>query len=297
MACASVKALAGVEGGALVRTTRQRRAKRPLGAYFRVNHRDLVAMHAAITEVGVLYVSGNVHSGWDRVGRTDEIELINDNVWAGTPSRSSPTTSRVSGSRIRGARRWGHHGFGHVTYEDWLKNGTDAWVAGSPSRSNSTRSSTSSSVFGGTVRAKAYSYPDLRPHVISIGNDGLLDPHGNIGTTPALVQEIVHSDIPRITKLEEKADRPVCARRPRLGRLGAAARRRLSPADARAECYPLAFIWHSDSGARSRTCSKAANQRRPEGFLDVARTSCWTASTTHWSRSRGLSAGAHCGPR
>src|SRR5262245_24133645 len=31
--------------------------KRPLGAYFRVNHKDLVAMHSAIAEVGVLYAT------------------------------------------------------------------------------------------------------------------------------------------------------------------------------------------------------------------------------------------------
>ena len=41
--------------------------RRPLGAYYRVNHRDLVAMHAAISEVGVLYATAIVHDGWDRV--------------------------------------------------------------------------------------------------------------------------------------------------------------------------------------------------------------------------------------
>lgn len=36
---------------------------RPLGAYYRVNHRDLIAMHAAISEVGVLYATAIVHAG------------------------------------------------------------------------------------------------------------------------------------------------------------------------------------------------------------------------------------------
>src|SRR5664279_1744953 len=44
-------------------------ARRPLGSYFRVNHTDLVAMHSAIAEAGVLYVTSSVHAGWDRVGR------------------------------------------------------------------------------------------------------------------------------------------------------------------------------------------------------------------------------------
>ena len=45
---------------------------RLLGAYLRVNHLDLVSMHSAICEVGVLYATGQVHSGWDKVG-TDGI--------------------------------------------------------------------------------------------------------------------------------------------------------------------------------------------------------------------------------
>src|SRR5690606_27472221 len=42
---------------------------RPLGAYYRVNHRDLVAMHSAITEVGVLFATATVHEGWEKVDR------------------------------------------------------------------------------------------------------------------------------------------------------------------------------------------------------------------------------------
>src|SRR5471032_788545 len=41
---------------------------RPLGAYLRVNHKDIIAMHSAIAEVGVLYATASVHDGWDKVG-------------------------------------------------------------------------------------------------------------------------------------------------------------------------------------------------------------------------------------
>ncbi|MBC8045366.1 MAG: C1 family peptidase, partial [Fimbriimonadaceae bacterium] len=44
-------------------------ATRPLGAYYRVNHKDIVAMHCALTEVGILYVSAGIGSGWDEVGK------------------------------------------------------------------------------------------------------------------------------------------------------------------------------------------------------------------------------------
>src|SRR6476619_489041 len=42
--------------------------RRPLGAYLRVNHKDVIAMHSAITEVGILYATASVHEGWDNVG-------------------------------------------------------------------------------------------------------------------------------------------------------------------------------------------------------------------------------------
>src|SRR5882672_8660815 len=47
--------------------------RRPLGAYLRVNHKDIVAMHSAISEVGVLYVTSSVHDGWDDVGSSGVI--------------------------------------------------------------------------------------------------------------------------------------------------------------------------------------------------------------------------------
>ncbi len=47
--------------------------RRPLGAYLRVNHRDLVAMHSALAEVGVLFASATVHQGWSQVDRKGAI--------------------------------------------------------------------------------------------------------------------------------------------------------------------------------------------------------------------------------
>ena len=39
-------------------------ARRPLGAYLRVNQRNLVAMHSALAEAGILLATANVHAGW-----------------------------------------------------------------------------------------------------------------------------------------------------------------------------------------------------------------------------------------
>jgi hypothetical protein len=260
-------------GGTLSEKRSNDAASRPLGAYFRVNHRDLVAMHAAITEVGILYVSSNVHSGWDRVGKDGRIKLVNDNIGG---HAFAIVAYDEQGFWLQNSWNddWGHEGYGHISYEDWLRNGTDAWVARlAVPIELPTRSSAASLVYGGAVRAKAYSYNELRPHVISLGNDGVLDPGGNIGTTPELVREIVRNDIPRITQGWKKK-RIVLYAHGGLVNEDSALQRisdyRKPMLDA--QCYPLAFIWHSDAWSTIKDLLEdAVSRRRPEGFLDAAK--------------------------
>ncbi len=49
--------------------------KRPLAAYYRVNHRNPTDMHAALAEVGILYATAILHSGWHNVGKDGIIKL------------------------------------------------------------------------------------------------------------------------------------------------------------------------------------------------------------------------------
>jgi hypothetical protein len=248
-------------------------ARRPLGAYFRVNHRDLVAMHSAIAEVGALYVSSNVHSGWEHVGRDGRIKQVDDSI-GGHAFALVAYDEQGFWMQNSWGPSWGHSGFAHLRYEDWLANGTDAWVArlAVPVELQA-RPSTTRKVFAGAVRAKAYSYTDLRPHVISLGNDGLLDPQGNVGTTPELVREIVQNDIPRITNGWKKKRIVLYAHGGLVSEDSALQR----VSDYRqpmldAECYPLAFIWHSDAWSTLKDLlDDAADQRRPEGFLDASK--------------------------
>src|SRR3546814_14394420 len=79
--------------------------RNPLGAYFRVNHKDLVAMHAAFAEVGVLYASGAVHEGWIDPPSVAASHGSSSWRWATTPSPSSPQTATGSGCRLPGAMR------------------------------------------------------------------------------------------------------------------------------------------------------------------------------------------------
>jgi hypothetical protein len=248
-------------------------ARRPLGAYFRVNHQSLVAMHSAITEAGVLYASASVHGGWEDTGK-DGLIKKSDKILGG--HAFAVVAYDADGFWIQNSwsASWGKNGFGHISYDDWLENGSDAWVArlGVPVRLSPGDGATKR-VFVGAVRAKSWSYTDLRPHVINIGDHGLLDPHGDIGTTPEMVREIVRNDIPRITTAWKKK-RIVLYAHGGLVKQDDALQRVNEYRDAmlEKECYPLAFIWNSDFWTIVKELlSRASAQRRPEGFLDSAK--------------------------
>ena len=100
--------------------------RRPLGAYLRVNHKDVIAMHSAITEVGILYATGEVHDGWDNVGRSGIIEYDSHSTITGGHAFAIVAYDKdgfwLQNSWSRG---WGRAGFGHINYDDWLAHGTD----------------------------------------------------------------------------------------------------------------------------------------------------------------------------
>lgn len=260
-------------GGTLSAAVASNAAQHPLGAYFRVNHRDLVAMHAAITEVGILYASCTVHSGWDAVGKDGRIRFADDSL-GGHAFAIVAYDERGFWLQNSWGKGWGQQGCGHVSYQDWLKNGTDVWVArlAVPIELPADRGG-KQPAYAGTVRARAWSYNELRPHVISLGNDGRLESGGDIGTSPDLVREIVRNDIPRITAGWDRKRIVLYAHGGLVGEDSALQRL----ADYRktmleAECYPLAFVWHSDAWSTIRNILEdAVSRRRPEGFLDAAK--------------------------
>ena len=101
---------------------------RPLGAYFRVNHKDIVAMHSAIAEVGILYATASVHEGWD--------DVQDDGTIPYSKSRTGGHAFAIVAFDERGfwiqnswGKTWGHRGFARISYDDWLENGSDVWVA------------------------------------------------------------------------------------------------------------------------------------------------------------------------
>jgi pimeloyl-ACP methyl ester carboxylesterase len=245
-------------------------ARRPLGAYFRVNHKSLVAMHAAITEVGVLYASASVHSGWERVGPDGRIPF-EDSLLGGHAFAIVAYDQDGFWIQNSWGPSWGFEGFAHISYEDWLANGSDVWVArlGVPVNLPESKQSTGVEA-AGAVRSKAYQYNEIRPHVVSLKNDGQLDDRGDVGTSADMVREILRHDFPRITKEWKKKRLVLYAHGGLVGKDSALQRvSDYRSAMLETECYPLAFIWKSDYWSTLKhMLQDAANRRRTEGIID-----------------------------
>ncbi len=112
-------------------------ATRTLGAYYRIDRNSVVDMQAAIAEVGAIYCSADVHEGWVQpsskplaLGALPIIRIPDGNQELGGHAFALvgylPEGFIVQNSWGTG---WGYKGFAVLPYDDWVRHGTDAWVA------------------------------------------------------------------------------------------------------------------------------------------------------------------------
>ena len=247
--------------------------RNPLGAYARVNHRDLVAMHAAFAEVGVLYASAAVHEGWLKPAASGVI------AWRQQPV-SGYHAFAIVGYDARGfwiqnswGSRWGRGGHAHVSYDEWLERGTDTWV-GRLAVPVEVRRPATTAVFNSALAAQStgYSQADLRPHIVSLGNDGRLRSGGRFGNSQDDIRNLVRNDLPRITRGWARKRILLYAHGGLVPEQGAVQR----IADYRQnllgqEIYPLAFVWKTDFWTTLGNLLRDAARPRTEGLLDRAR--------------------------
>lgn len=245
---------------------------RPLGAYFRVNHKDLVAMHAALAEVHILYATAKVHTGWQSVGENGKIEFADD-VIGGHAFAIVAYDDHGFWIQNSWGTDWGYEGFGHVSYDDWLANGTDVWVArlGAPIVLDRPTSiaATNAAV---AKQSEAYAFCDLRPHIISLGNDGELNPAGTYATSEEDVKNIITDSFPTAAADWKKKRLLLYAHGGLVGEAGAVQRvADYRPALLDHQVYPISFIWHSDIWSTVTNILKDASAtRKPEGIFDAA---------------------------
>jgi len=248
--------------------------RRPLGAYYRVNHRDLVAMHAAITEVGVLLATADVHEGWQSLASGKSDIAYSERKIGGHAFAIVGYDDVGFWIQNSWGTGWGKGGLARIGYDDWLENGTDVWVASlgvpismkQPSGSATLRAST-------PLTYQAYVYSELRPHIVTARNDGLLDPKGAYGLTEEGLRDILNRQM-----MDRMAKWP--AKRVLLyahGGLVSESSAVQAVADYRqsaleAEVYPLSFIWRSDAWSTIANILKEAfSRRRDEGLIDRAK--------------------------
>ena len=246
-------------------------AARPLGAYFRVNHRDLTAIHVALAEVGILLASAMVHGGWDSVGKTGVIER-QKRILGGHAFALVGYDDEGFWVQNSWGRTWGKGGFGHLSYADWLDNGMDIWVArlGVPVKVDI--EGVAKLGKAGALTGKV-STVTLRPHVVTLGNDGELRTSGRFGNDAEDVADIIKRQLPEITSDWRRKRILLYAHGGLVGERNALQRvENYLPALLDAQVYPLAFIWRTDFWSTIKNILKDAfGKRRSEGALDSAK--------------------------
>ncbi|KQQ31171.1 peptidase C1 [Methylobacterium sp. Leaf123] len=248
--------------------------ERPLGAYFRVNHKDLVAMHAAISETGVLFATATVHTGWQRVQEGDEAIVFEEGVIGGHAFAVVGYNREGFWIQNSWGPRWGRGGIALLTYADWLSNGTDVWVAALGAPVAVGRPVGSSEMMVGAPRSyESQVYASLRPYIIACKNDGLLDDKGSYGLTPSALRSLITEQMPK--RMDGWAKKKVVIyAHGGLVSQDAAIQTVANNREPllKAEVYPLSLIWRSDAWTTlGNILREAVRGRRDEDFLDRAK--------------------------
>jgi hypothetical protein len=239
-------------------------AKYPIGSYYRVNHKDLIDMHTAIAEVGVLFATARVHNGWFEVGSTGEIPYNGQPVVGGHAFAIVAFDENGFWIQNSWGEKWGKEGFAQISYDDWLANGTDVWVGrlGVPVYLLSPNSIARSYSVASSAR-DGMAFKDLRQHVISLGNQGELKTTGTYGNYESDVERIFTEYIPEASKTWSKkrimlyAHGGLVSEKSVLQRLADYRQSLLFN-----EIYPIFFVWNTDFGSTVKNLIEDAFKSR-----------------------------------
>ena len=180
-------------------------ARRPLGAYYRVDHRSVTDMHVALNEAGVLYASAICHAGWDGGWKLSERKR---KAWAIPYQHAAPTDGGhafvIIGYDSAGfvilnswGREWGDKGTAILTYEDWLEHAMDCWVAqlGVVTRAHEevSKATTLRTTEGKVSLATdpVLRIREINPFIINMQNNGVLSQSGDFHTNESDLEDLV----------------------------------------------------------------------------------------------------------
>jgi hypothetical protein len=184
---------------------------RPLGAYYRVDTRSVTDMHVAVNQAGVLYASAVCHAGWDE-GFGRQAQRRTDWVIPQRPTARDDGGHAfvIVGYDARGflvlnswGEEWGASGMAILTYEDWLDNAMDCWVAQLGVVTEQHQAVSASATLRTNDRGKVTlaSEPLLRqreisPFIVNMQNNGDLSVSGKFRTSRDDLQALleIHLD-------------------------------------------------------------------------------------------------------
>lgn len=246
---------------------------RPLGAYFRVNHKDIVAMHTALAEVGILYASAVVHEGWNEPNAEGWIQPM-EKILGGHAFAIVGYQEEGFWIQNSWGSGWGLGGLALLGYDDWLEHGMDIWVArlGAPIKLITANATAIAMAAEASKSQSSLSLLEVRPHVVSVGNDGRPRPTGPYGTSATDIKRIF-TEFPAATKSWSNPRLLLYAHGGLVAEKGAIQRvADYRPALLENEVYPLAFIWKTDAWTTlTNILQDAVRRRRPEGLVEAAK--------------------------
>ncbi len=217
-------------------------ATRPVGVYYRVNSKSVVDMQAAILNMGAIYVSADVHGGWDLANnRKQKKNLAHENLPIILFSEDIEITGghafalvgyNETGFVVQNSwgTGWGASGFAVMTYADWVSNGADAWVCslGVPQSTQPTAAAVitstptrqvGTSLLSGDTQPSGKSatqgvppWPTQRAyqHTIVAGNNGHVRMNmPNVGTAEGLVELLMKDNLGQWLSSVDKKSRKV----------------------------------------------------------------------------------------
>ena len=298
---------------------------RPLGAYYRVDMRSVTDMHVALNEVGVLYASVLTHAGWfEQLARGAVVPMRTRKPDDGGHAFAIVGYDRA-GFLVQNSwgEGWGDRGFATLTYEDWLENAMDCWVAQLGVVTDEHRRVASAATPTATGRRSLSSDPvlqnhQLAPYVVDMENNGRLSTSGTFRTHADDVRALVtdYLDAAR-REWNVKPGRPLDIAIYAHGGLvpeasAAATFARWMPELYAAKRFPIFLMWESDvwSTIRNRLEDLVTQAPVPAGGALESLQRWWNerlerllapAGTCLWDEMKdnaaGISGGAEAGGR
>jgi hypothetical protein len=239
-------------------------ARRPLGAYYRVDTRSVTDMQVALNEVGVLFASVVCHEGWE-----EGYDQNTRRAWEVPHRKVKPIDGghaiALVGYNERGffvlnswGPTWGWSGVAVLPYEDWLANAMDCWVVqlgvATEQHREVAQAVTLRSSHGKVALAADVVLRDreVSPFIVNVENNGELSTSGRFRTQLSDLSALVdiHLDV-AIKRWElgrkQAVDIALYAHGGLVGEDGAAdTAARWIPALYDARIFPVFIMWETD---------------------------------------------------